>query len=93
MEIFAPLRTDTNNKLSSEEKAFPVRLEKAAKWSINCVFTSVGSSSFCFKYVIQASVVIVKPSGTGSPSLFISERLAPLPPSKSFIAIFPSLNA
>ena len=31
MEIFAPLRTDTNNKLSSEEKAFPVRLEKAAK--------------------------------------------------------------
>ena len=28
MEIFAPLRTDTNNKLSSEEKAFPVRLEK-----------------------------------------------------------------
>jgi hypothetical protein len=30
-QIFAPLRTDTNNKLSSEEKAFPVRLEKAAK--------------------------------------------------------------
>ncbi len=36
----------------------------------------------------QASVVMVNPGGTGSPSTeVISARLAPLPPSRSFMSI------
>src|SRR5664279_1895693 len=33
---------------------------------------------------------MVKPGGTGSPRLAISARLAPLPPSRSFISALPS---
>ena len=39
---------------------------------------------------VQTSVVIVKPGGTGRPRRVISARLAPLPPSRSFILAPPS---
>jgi hypothetical protein len=45
-----------------------------ASWSI-----SGGAPSFVRK-IRHASVVIVKPGGTGSPMFVISARLAPLPP-------------
>ena len=37
----------------------------------------------------QASVVMVKPGGTGRPSRVISARLAPLPPRRSFWSMLP----
>jgi len=38
----------------------------------------------------QASVVMVKPGGTGTPRLAISATLAPFPPRRSRIAAAPS---
>src|SRR6478672_1315601 len=40
--------------------------------------------------MLQTSVVIVSPGGTGSPALVISARPEPLPPSRSFIVRSPS---
>ena len=40
---------------------------------------------------LHASVLIVKPCGTGSPSEAISARLAPLPPSNSRMLALPSV--
>ena len=42
----------------------------------------VGNFSPSARYALHASVVTVKPGGTGTPSRVISPRLAPLPPSK-----------
>ena len=44
------------------------------------------------KYSRQASVVIVKPGGTGNPIWTISARFAPLPPSKSDLLLSPNVN-
>jgi hypothetical protein len=41
---------------------------------------------------VQASVLMVKPEGTVMPSRHISARLAPLPPSRFFIAAAPSVR-
>ena len=54
---------------------------------------SVDNDFPCFKYSIHAVVVMVKPSGTGKPKRFISDRLAPLPPNTSLIDFCPSSNA
>src|SRR3990170_561306 len=40
--------------------------------------------------MVQTSVEIVKPGGTGRPALVISARPEPLPPSRSFIVRLPS---
>jgi hypothetical protein len=40
-----------------------------------------------------ASVVMMKPGGTGSPSRVISARFAPLPPRSSFMPIWPSTKS
>src|SRR5215510_11418213 len=40
--------------------------------------------------MLQTSVEIVKPGGTGSPALVISARPDPLPPSRSFMCRLPS---
>src|SRR5437588_13092739 len=40
--------------------------------------------------MLQTSVEIVKPGGTGKPALVISARPAPLPPSRSFMLRLPS---
>src|SRR5438128_10170235 len=40
--------------------------------------------------MLQTSVEIVNPGGTGNPALVISARPAPLPPSRSFISRLPS---
>ena len=40
--------------------------------------------------MLQTSVEIVKPGGTGSPALVISARPEPLPPSRSFMLRLPS---
>src|SRR6476646_8483329 len=40
--------------------------------------------------MLQTSVEMVKPGGTGRPALVISARPEPLPPSRSFMLRFPS---
>src|SRR5690606_23999270 len=45
------------------------------------------------RYARHASVVIVKPGGTGSPRLVISARFAPLPPRRSLRSLFPSVKS
>src|SRR5712691_4943073 len=40
--------------------------------------------------MLQTSVEIVKPGGTGRPAFVISARPAPLPPSRSFMFRLPS---
>src|SRR5262245_24634512 len=40
--------------------------------------------------MLQTSVEIVKPGGTGRPALVISASPEPLPPSRSFMCRFPS---
>ena len=40
--------------------------------------------------MLQTSVEILKPGGTGSPAFVISARPAPLPPSRSFMLRLPS---
>src|SRR5438477_7372761 len=40
--------------------------------------------------MLQTSVEMVNPGGTGSPAFVISARPAPLPPSKSFMLRLPS---
>src|ERR1700704_3448266 len=40
--------------------------------------------------MLQTSVEIVKPGGTGRPAFVISARPAPLPPSRSFMLRLPS---
>ena len=42
--------------------------------------------------MVQASVEMVKPWGTGIPRLVISARFAPLPPSNSRMEPLPSVN-
>ena len=41
----------------------------------------------------QASVLMMKPGGTGSPMLVISARFAPLPPNRSFWSLLPSAKS
>src|SRR5690554_2671024 len=43
-------------------------------------------------YARHASVVIVNPGGTGRAIFVISARFAPVPPSRSFWSLSPSLN-
>src|SRR4029078_4310136 len=45
------------------------------------------------RYSWHASVVMMKPGGTGKPRLVISARLAPLPPSRSLRSLLPSLKS
>ena len=43
------------------------------------------------KNSVQHSVVIVKPEGTGMPSVLISAKFAPFPPSRFFMLALPSV--
>ncbi len=47
----------------------------------------------CFKYARQASVVMVKPGGTGNPNRVISAKFAPFPPKRSAIVRSPSVKS
>ena len=59
---------------------------------VTCTRSSLGSLP-CDRYSRQASVVMVNPGGTGNPSLVISARFAPLPPSRSFWSLSPSVKS
>ena len=90
MDAAAPDRTDTSSGLAPAPNVLPVRASSLAMFFSTSSSSPAGHFPPLRSYSAQASVVIVKPGGTGSPSELISARLAPLPPSSSFIAALPS---
>src|SRR4029450_2786589 len=70
----------------------PIALSIESRWLLTSAASSGGSLPVV-RYVVQASVVMVNPGGTGRPRLVISARLAPLPPSRSLRSLFPSAKS
>ncbi len=82
IETAAPDRTDTSSGSSLEPKRLPVRSSSRRTCSSTSGINASGSSRAAM-YARHASVVIVKPAGTGTPICVISARPIPLPPSSS----------
>ncbi len=91
IETLAPDLTETNRGFSLSPNFAPII-------SSTCL-TAVSTSSFMsftvsslptLLYSVQTSVVIVNPGGTGTPTRFISAKLAPFPPKRFFIVVLPS---
>ena len=84
----APERTETSSGRSRSPKrapTWPPILSSAARI---CDFSASGSGPPAS--LLQTSVVMVNPGGTGIPSRVISAKPAPLPPSSSFWLASPS---
>src|ERR1044071_959969 len=67
-------------------------LSRAARWAEISSAIAVGADPVT-RYSLHASVVMMKPGGTGRPRLVISARLAPLPPSRSLRSLLPSVKS
>ena len=86
IENFAPERTDTSNGSRASPRVRPIFFSSAATCFLISASMPFGHPP-CM-YARHASVVMVKPCGTGRlRTLIISARFAPLPPSRSFISI------
>jgi hypothetical protein len=92
IENFAPDRTLTSSGSSGWPSRLPMAFSSAVRCSLTSARSSAGSSPEA-RYTLQASVVIVKPGGTGSPRFVISARFAPLPPSRSLRSLLPSVKS
>ncbi len=82
IETAAPDRTETSSGSTASPKRFPARASSRP----TCSSTSASSPSGTRPSAIaarQASVVIVNPAGTGTPSSVISASPIPLPPRSS----------
>mmetsp|Transcript_31795 Transcript_31795/g.75506 ORF Transcript_31795/g.75506 Transcript_31795/m.75506 type:complete len:204 (+) Transcript_31795:2096-2707(+) len=89
IETAAPERTDRRRGLLGSPSFVPISCSTSFKPAMTSSHTPAGSvESFSWK-AAQVSVVIVKPGGTERPMAHISARLAPLPPSSSFMEAFP----
>ena len=93
IENAAPDRTETSNGSASSPRRLPISASRAARaWATSSMSPS-GILLPAAMYALQASVVIVKPGGTGRPRLVISARFAPLPPRRYFWSRLPSRKA
>ncbi len=82
IETAAPERTETSSgSLRVAQPAAHGGLE--GRQVLGDLLGQPSGSAPCASQARQASVVMVKPGGTGRPSLVISARFAPLPPSRS----------
>ena len=88
IENLAPERTETSSGSSGSPSRRPVRASSRSRCSSTSSNRAAGTVPVR-RYSRQASVVIVKPGGTGMPSRVISARLAPLPPSRSLRSMLP----
>src|ERR1017187_10109083 len=89
IENFAPERTLTSRGLSPLPSFWPCRLSSLA--SASSIWRSAAFDTALRRmYSRQASVCMVKPGGTGRPTLVISASPEPLPPRTSFILPLPS---
>ena len=93
IENGAPERTDTSSGSTSSPRRLPILASSAASAAATSSSRPSGSFSWPAMYALHASVVIVKPGGTGRPSFVISARFAPLPPSRNFCSLEPSSKA
>ena len=91
MENFAPDRTETKSGFAGLPNSLPSSFSKFASAASNCAGRVSGIFSVT-KNSRQASVVIVKPGGTGKPIFTISARFAPFPPSRSDCVRSPNVN-
>ncbi len=92
MENFAPERTDSSSGSRGSPNVLPIRVCITCRWRSTSASRPVGIAPVR-RYSRHASVVMVKPGGTGSPIRVISARLAPLPPSRSLRSLFPSMKS
>jgi hypothetical protein len=83
IETAAPERTDTSSGFDASPKPFPVRSSSAAMCLSTSSSSPTGGSPPPARYARHASVVIVNPSGTGTPRAVISARPIPFPPRRS----------
>ena len=87
----APERTDTSSGRSGSPSLRAGRSSSRARPASTWGQSPAGSDALPDAwYAAQASVVIVKPGGTGMPRFVISASSQPLPPRRSRIALEPS---
>ncbi len=92
IECTAPERTDTSSGRSPAPSRWPVRSSSAV--SRSSISASSPSGQAPVRMVAtHASVVTVKPSGTGTPMRSISATFAPLPPRRERMSADPSLRS
>ena len=91
MECLAPDLTETKSGEVGSPNFLPTTFSRFSKAVLICSFNAVGTTPVV-RNSRQASVVIVKPGGTGNPICTISARLAPLPPSKSDLLLSPKVK-
>ena len=82
IENLAPDRQETSSGFWASPKCLPVTDSNRSSASIAWSHMFSGKAPPCARYALQASVVIVKPGGTGTRMRTISARFAPLPPSR-----------
>src|SRR6185312_17284590 len=92
IENAAPDRTLTSSGSCRSPSRRPMVSSSWRSAIVTCTRSSPGSLPRD-RYSRQASVVMVNPGGTGNPSLVISARFAPLPPSRSFWSLSPSVKS
>src|SRR5450830_273858 len=92
IENFAPERTETSSGSLKSPRVRPSVSSSRRQAMVTSTRCSAASSPVVM-YARQASVVMVNPGGTGSPSLVISARFAPLPPRRSLRSLLPSLKS
>ena len=89
IENFAPERTETSSGSSESPRRLPMAFSRPWRCSSTSGSRPSGHRPSA-REVRQAAVVAVKPGGTCRPMFVISARLAPLPPSRSFMSLLPS---
>ena len=92
MENCAPERTLTSSGSCRSPSRRPVLSSRCRSAIVTCTRRSPGSEPR-ERNSRQASVLMVNPGGTGRPSLVISARFAPLPPSSAFWSLSPSVKS
>ena len=90
IENTAPDRTDTSSGSRPSPSRLPTRCSRVARCSPIWSSRPTGCVPPLLSTAMQASVVTVKPSGTGRPIEVISARFAPLPPSSGRRSALPS---
>ena len=81
MENFAPERQETSSGLCVSPNFRPLSASIFSRPVIAWSHMPSGKAPPWARYSLQASVLMVKPGGTGTPMRTISARFAPLPPS------------
>src|SRR5712691_7829578 len=90
MEARAPERTETRRGRAGSPSLRPTAASRRASAASTCSQSPDGCLRPPVAWADQASVVIVKPGGTGTPRLVISASSQPFPPSRCRRALDPS---